>query len=192
MDCVFKVAFQHCFTADHASRASAFMKDLYAKAMKVLKGTDKDKLLKVRDMTKSSIYVILFDHIVNTLLPYLSDLATSLADKREFAEPFLTDTACVMHITDGCGYGEEALLDKLKDFSEFACSLTPTLFGAGHLEEKEASSAKSKAVVAAVAACIERCEAAGFDPQKQVKSQLEKLKSSAAGLHPWRRRCRSS
>ena len=185
VDSVFAVGLSRCFTPDHAVMVSKCLRDLAPKATRGLKGADRDKLVRVQKLAKSCVFCIFYNHITNELVPYVSELATAINERTVFDTALLTESRCVLHLADGCGHGEEALLDKLKDFSEFMCALSKKLCGTDTVSEKDASAltatweSKSKAVIAAIAAFIERSESVGDDPQKQMKEVLDDLKANA-------------
>ena len=175
VDCVFTVGLSKCFTADHAVMVSQCLRDLAPKATRGLKGADRDKLVRVQKLAKSCVFCIFYNHVTNELVPYLSELATSIQEHAGLNTALLTESSCVL-----------ALLDKLRDFSEFMDGLGKKMCSTDAINEKEASTltssweAKSKAVIAAVAAFIDRSESAGDNPEKQMKEVLDELKGQAA------------
>ena len=182
IDSVFTVGLQRCFTADHASMVSKCMKDLSPKLMKGLKGNDRDKLARVQKLAKSCVNCVICHHLVNELVPYLDALGTHIQEKKAFGTSLLTESSCIMHIADGCGHGEEALLQKLKDFSDLMRALATRLCGDNAVSEKEASSlassweAKSKAAIAAISSFMDRLASAGDDHNNEVRHILPDLK----------------
>ena len=186
VDCVFSVALSRCFTPDHAVMVSNCLRDLAPKATKGLKGSDREKLGRVQKLAKSCVFCIFYNHVVNELVPYLHDLAVHISSKEPFEARLMSESSCILRLTDGCGHGEEALVDKLKDFSEFTHTLAARLCDTGELNEETASSltaaweTKSKATIAAIAAFVDRSESSGDDPQKQKKEVLDELKDQAA------------
>ena len=149
---------------DHGRTISKHLRETSQKGMKVLKGEDREKLITVQRTGKNAVYMIVLQHLINDLIPYFKELEAAINNKEPFSKWFLDDDMAIMFLEDGCGHGEEALLDQLKDFSTFVYEVATQICGDESLPHKDASSlptlwsTKSKAMVAALAACVDRAE----------------------------------
>ena len=125
--------------------------------------------LRTQKLAKRCVNCIICQGLVNELVPCLDELGARVQEKKAFGASLLTESSCVMRVADGCERGEEALLQKLKDFSDLMRALATRLCGDNTVSEKEASSlassweAKSKATIAAIAPIMDRLESAGDD-----------------------------
>ena len=130
-----------CFNAARGHMVSDVLTELSDKKMKVLKGADRDKLVRVQTLAQNAVSMILLAYINHHLVPYVNTWTAQLTEKQHYNEPMLPQDTSIMHLTDGCGHGHESLLDQLKGVDAFLAELGGKFFGPGpEMEPAQVSS----------------------------------------------------
>ena len=164
LEAPFLASLSKCFNEEHGVMVSEVLVDLSQKGMKVLKGADREKLLRVQEMVRSACGFIVMACVKHELLPWLKTWMANLAAKQPTNVPMLAPTSCVMRLADGCGHGQESLVAMIKDASTFLGELQKKIAGPA-LPASEVSSltttwnVKSKALVASFSASAAKCGA---------------------------------
>ena len=181
LDTPFMVTGKSWFNQAHGVMLSGVLRDLNDKKMlKSLKGADREKLLRIQHLARTSVTAALMAHVNNELVPYLDRWATCLAEGASTVEELLTSEICIMNLADGSGHGHESFLEQLKEMSAFLCFLAQKMSGQS-LQAEDASSLttqwniKAKALSAAFAGVMGKAK---VTESEDVATLIDKLKSA--------------
>ena len=131
INAAFSVGLKSCFDGDHGDQMSALLSDLSAKEFKVLKGADKDKLSRVQALSHRAVEAIVFAAVQHDVIPYMRTLLSGISngDAIDTGIMMLNSESALLHLSDKCGHGQEVLLERFKDLSDFANSMVAKLCG---------------------------------------------------------------
>ncbi|CAE7753076.1 unnamed protein product [Symbiodinium necroappetens] len=181
VDAAFMVSMKDAFDAEHAAQICEFLIELAPmKSLKVLKGGDREKWMCVWAKAKAAVFMIVFACASNELLPYLGQLRSSIESKQMLSDPMLEPTCALCHLADNC-HGEDVIVGKVKDLSEFVKEMIRLLCDDGPLAEKDANTlisswaSKSTALFACLNECASKAHAQGLDPENKMKECVDKL-----------------
>ena len=110
----------HCFNADHGEFVSKTLATLDSKGSKKgLKGADRERHQNVMTKARFSVTVIIAAHVHQELLPYVHQYEQALKGNADIpTNPLLTDTSCLLNLSDKAADVHADVVRGLKQLSE--------------------------------------------------------------------------